>query len=102
MIRFRTTDWCPTDCRTPAASYITIEAKITEIAKNTEPKPSVIATAVANALTIAEWALGMPPLLTKKLRSIPLPCIRAVSNFINWANTQAQRGIIKTQLVIRS
>jgi hypothetical protein len=52
---------------------MTIAAKITEIAKYVEPNPFVIATAVASAHTIAECELGIPPLLTMRLRSSPLP-----------------------------
>jgi hypothetical protein len=71
------------------------------MAKYVEPRPFVIAIAVAKALTIAECALGIPPLLKKKARSSPFPCDRAINIFISWANTHAQRGITKTQFVIR-
>lgn len=48
-----------------------------------------MATDVASALTMAEWALGIPPVLTKYLKSICRVFRYCRVNLMNWAAIQA-------------
>lgn len=64
-IRFNITECWPTDCLTPAESYITIAASTAEILKYMDDIPEVMAIEVARAQTVAVCELGIPPLVTK-------------------------------------
>jgi hypothetical protein len=70
-----------------------------EIPNATEPMPSIIATDVVSALTVAEWELGIPPLETKSRRSICLFLIKPISTFMNCASAQAQTEAMITLFI---
>jgi hypothetical protein len=53
-----------TACRTPKASYIIMAAKKILMAKTPESNPYTMPRVDARAQTRAEWALGIPPVLT--------------------------------------
>ena len=59
----------PAAWRTPVASYITIIATTAAKAKSGDDQPIVCPTPAAKAVTRAEWALGIPPVVTKTRRS---------------------------------
>ena len=54
---------CPAARRTLWASNITIRAKARATANRLDEMPSIMPTEAASALTAAQWALGMPPVL---------------------------------------
>jgi hypothetical protein len=81
---------------------MTTTAKIAAIPNATELKPSTIATDAAKALTVAECALGIPPLETNKPKSIRLLRINAMNTFISCATTHAQIDTKNTALMLIS
>src|SRR5690606_27321321 len=74
----------------PVASNITMTAKIAETAKRGSSNPTSKATAVVNAVTAAEWELGIPPVdvmsfqsslrVNKKLIGIFTNCAKRIAN----------------------
>jgi hypothetical protein len=90
----------PTERRKPAASYIIIKANTAEIANETDFTPSIIATDVASALTIAECELGIPPVAVKVRKSNCFFCIRTTITFSNCAIAQAQIDTINMSIYI--
>ena len=67
-------------------------------ANSAELKPVVNPTAVARALTIAEWELGIPPLVIKELKSGEEKRLEVTGIFIEIGlvpNSEVMKGLIE-------
>ena len=89
---FSTRAWCPAERRTLAASNIVMEAKPTASITTGLFQPKASPKETNNPQTIDEWALGMPPVLTKYWKSMRLVLINPVVILIVWAITQLKNA----------
>ena len=87
IMRFKIFACSPAARLTPAASYMTINAKITLMAKIAESNPYCLPVDVASAQTVAECELGIPPADNKKVKLNRFSFQIPKNNFKICANT---------------
>src|SRR5260221_62193 len=90
--------WMLTARRTPAASYITMLARTTVMAKEAELTPITRPVAVARPVTRAECALGMPPEETRRLTNSLRWRINSYTVLLTWAAPQARNAAHRMRL----
>src|SRR5690348_5500873 len=103
--RFSTSAWRPAARRSPAASYITTNVKISAIAKGAEERPEYLPIAVVRPITIALWLLGMPPVSASTRRLSRRARTEVMVTFAAWAMAQATigaRGYLTGPAIVRS